>query len=139
MDLLTLALLGFGANKLIKGKKTADALEYFPKNLHYKDKKFYFYMEILNPTSNKLKIDSFFGGVYINEDKIGSIEYGTPVTLEANKRTEVRYPITPIGSGFAKVVQKIISGGAKNLTFKVIGVAKALGINTPVNEEIKLS
>jgi len=134
-------LIAFGlwqGSKLIKGKSTADKLEFFPKNLDYKDGKFYFRMEILNPTRNSLKIDSFFGGVYLNDEKLGSIEYGTPLTLAPLKRTEVRYPIIPSGLGFGKVIAKIIQG-QRNFTFKVMGVARALGINNAVNEEVKLN
>jgi len=140
MDPLTIGLLIWGGSKLLKAKKTADRLEYFPKNLFYSktEKKFYFIMDILNPTKNPLKIDSFFGGVFIGTDKVGSIEYGTPVTIQALKRTEVKYPIIPIGSGFGKVIVKILKGEGKDLKFKVMGVARSMGIDNPVNQELTL-
>lgn len=133
MDLLTIALL-FGAGKLLKGKKTADRLEYFPKNLHYKDGKFYLYVDVLNPTKNPLKVDSFFGGVFIGTNKAGSIEAGTPVTFQANKRTEIKYPIIPVGSGFGKALIEIAKGNKPK--FKIIGVARSLGIDTPINYDL---
>jgi len=129
MNPLIIGLALWQGSKLVKGSSTAEKLEYFPKNLDFKDGKFYFRMEILNPTRNKLKIDSFFGGIYYSGNKIGSIEYATPINLDPNKRTEVRIP---------KVAVLIIQGKAKDLKFNVIGVARALGLNNPVNEEIKL-
>ena len=138
MNPLIIGLALWQGSKLVKGSSTAEKLEYFPKNLDFKDGKFYFRMEILNPTRNKLKIDSFFGGIYYSGNKIGSIEYATPINLDPNKRTEVRIPIIPSGLGLGKVAVLIIQGKAKDLKFNVIGVARALGLNNPVNEEIKL-
>jgi len=133
MDLLTLALLFFGT-KLAKGKATADKLEFYPLNLELIHGKLVFTMEILNPTGNPLKIDSFFGGVFANDKKIGSIERGKPFTLKKKGRTPVTFPVKLVGTG---IIQTLLSG-SKKYKFKIMGVAHALGVDTPINQELSL-
>jgi len=139
MNPLLLGLILWKGVPLIKGGSTASQLEFYPKNLDYDAGKFYYRMDILNPTRNELTVDTFFGGLYVGDEKVGSIEYNKPIVLKKSQRTEVRIPIIPTGLGLGKVIAKIIKGDTKNLTFRVVGVARALGINNPVNEEIKLS
>jgi LEA14-like dessication related protein len=139
MDLLTLGLLWYGA-KLFKGQKTADALEYFPKQVLWskKLKSFVFYMEILNPTNNDLKVDSFFAGLFINESKVGSVERGNPFVIKKNQRSLFSFPVKVIGIGLGQAIVSFIKNPKQAITVKVVGIAKALGIDNPVDEEIPL-
>lgn len=138
MDLLPLLLLGL-AFKAKRAQHTAEELEFFPKKFHYdkQNKKLLFVMEILNPTSNRLKVDSVFAGVFAGSNKIGSVERGEPFTLEPNKRTEVRFPVKPQGIGIAKALIDAVKGVKQDFT--ILGTVKALGIETALNETIPLS
>lgn len=136
--LVPLALLAAGLY-YFKGSQTAEKLEYFPKKFHWDktQKKLFFLMDVLNPTNNKLKVDSVFAGVMAGETKIGSIEMGTPVVLEKNQRTEVRLPVKPVGLGIVKAIADALKGKKQDLS--VVGVVHALNIDTPINEVIPLS
>lgn len=137
-NLLPLALLGAGLY-FFKGSKTAEKLEFFPKKFHYdkQNKQLLFIMDILNPTNNRLTVDSVFAGVMSNDIKIGSIERGESFTLEKNKRTEVRFPVKPVGLGILQAVAKAIKG--EKQAFSIVGMVHALGVDTPINEEIPFS
>ena len=139
MDLITIALMLAGA-KLFKSKKTADVLEYFPKSVIYSksQKNFVFYMEILNPTKRDLKIDSFFGSLMINENKVGKVERGNPFTIKANGRTLVSFPIKVVGTGLGIAIAKFLTNPKADITVKIIGVARALGLDNAVSEEVPL-
>ncbi len=91
-------------------------------------------MDVLNPTKNPLKIDSFFGGVYANGKKIGSIEQGTPINIDANKRTEIRLPAVAVGLGIGQMIVDIASG--KNIELKVLGIARSMGFDNAINETL---
>lgn len=140
MDLLTLGLIFLGV-KASQASNTADKLEYYPKSVIWSKtrKQFVFYMEILNPTKHDLKVDSFFGGLFIGETKVASIERGNAFTIKANDRTKVSFPVKVIGLGLGKAVAAIIKDPTKPITLQVLGTARALGIDNAVNEQIPLS
>ena len=135
MDFVTLALLGLGF-VLSKGKKTADKLEYYPKNLELIKGKLVFTMEILNPTTNKLKVDSVFAGIFAGKKKIGNIERGESFTLAPKKRTSVSFPVKLNALGIAQVLPELIRGKGFDVKFSVKGVARALGIDSPIDDEL---
>jgi LEA14-like dessication related protein len=138
MDPITIALL-IGAATLFKGSKTASKLEFFPNDIDWnKDKKrLEFVMEILNPTKNKLKIDSVYVSVFVNDRKVGSIERGEPFEIAPNKRTMVKLPLKPAGIGFAQIIADIIRG-KRDFEFKVLGTVRALGLDNPINKTVAL-
>lgn len=139
MDLLTLSLLFLGA-KLYKGKKTADVLEYYPKQVLWnkKQKAFIFYMEILNPTNNDLKVDSFYAGLFINETKVATVERGNEFVIKKNQRTLFSFPVKVIGFGLGTAIVSLIKNPKQAITLKMVGIAKALGIDNAIDEEIPL-
>ena len=124
---------------LAKGKKTADKLEYYPQNLQMIHGKLFLDMEILNPTQNKLKIDSVFAGIFADGKKVGNIEQGTPFTVSKAKRTKVQFPVEldPINAG--KLLAAFVTGKAKNLKWSVKGVARALGLDNPISQDLSLT
>ena len=132
-------ILGIGAwlLTLAKGQKTADRLEYSPKNLEIIKGKLVYKMDILNPTKNKLKVDSFFAGIFADDSKIGTIEKGDPFTLEPNKRTTVSFPVKLNAVGLVKFAMNIKKLAA--MKFKVAGIARALGIDNPVTQDLSLN
>jgi len=133
-------ILGIAAYLLTlgKGKKTADRLEYFPKNVEMLSGKLYFVMDILNPTKNPLKVDSFFGGAFVDDKRVGSIERGTPFIAAPNTRTQVKFPIKLDPLSAASLLLSIIQGKFKK-QFKIAGIARALGLDNPVSKEVNLA
>jgi len=136
VDPLTIGLLAYLLT-LGRGKKTADRLEYFPKNVEIIHGKLVATMEILNPTGNKLKIDSFFGGVTADDKKIGSIEQGKEFTLAPKTRTSVQFPVKLSTLGALQIL--LSKTKLKNMKWKLVGVARALGIDNPVSQEISFN
>lgn len=136
IDPITIAL-GAYLLSLAKGKKTADRLEYFPMNLELIKGKLVYTMEILNPTKNTLKIDSFFAGIFADDKKIGSIERGTPFDIPPNKRTTYKFPIKLNALGLVKLALNITK--LKEMKFKVAGIARALGMDNAVDETLSLN
>lgn len=136
MNPLIVVALPFLAT-LMKGKKTSDRLEYYPQNLELIKGKLYLDMEILNPTKNDLKIDSVFAGIFAGSKKIGNIERGESFTVKANKRTSIKLPVVPSGLGFATAIADAVKG--KITTFKVMGIARALGLDNPINKDLSLT
>jgi LEA14-like dessication related protein len=134
--LLPLIALLFGT-KLIQAKKTGDALQYFPKNIELINGKIVATMEILNPTRHPLKIDSVFGNITANDSKVASIEQGTPFTLAPNARTSVTFPTKLNALGALKVLLHPLK--LKKMKWKLVGVARALGIDTPISQDISFN
>lgn len=132
-------LIGLGAwlFTLAKGQKTADRLEYSPKNLEIINDKLVYTMDVLNPTKNKLKVDSFFAGIFADDAKIGTIERGTPFDLAPNKRTTVKLPVRLNAIGLAKFALNPTK--LSKMKFKVSGIARALGIDNPVTQDLSLN
>jgi LEA14-like dessication related protein len=129
--------IGLWLWNLSKGQKTADRLEYSPKNLEIINKKLVYKMDILNPTKNKLKVDSFFGGIFADDAKIGTVEKGDPFMLEPNKRTTVSFPVKLNAIGLLKFATNIKK--LKEMKFKVAGIAHALGMDNPVSQDLSLN
>ena len=138
MDLL-IPLALFIASKFTKAKATADRLEYFPTNLEIIKGKLFFKMDILNPTNTLLKIDSFFGGVYANDKKIGSIEHAGAIPLKAKARTKVQFRVKLGLIDSIKFFLEAAKGKFKATKFKVAGVARALGVDNPVSHDLTLT
>jgi hypothetical protein len=148
MDLITLALLGLGLT-LAKGKKTADRLEFFPKNLELINGKLVATMEVLNPTNNALKVNSVFAGIFVDylkdkdtgvkDKKIGNIERGEEITLAPNKRTTVKLPVKLVSIGAGTFLLDVIRGKIKNPSFKIVGIARALGIDNPIDQKLSFN
>lgn len=122
---------------LARGQKTADRLEYDPKNLEIINGKLVYTMDVLNPTKNPLKVDSFFAGIFADDAKIGTIERGTPFDLEPKKRTTVKLPVKLNAIGLAKFA--LSKTKLSQMKFKVSGIARALGIDNPVNQDLSLN
>lgn len=137
MDPITIGL-GLWLMTLGKGKKTADRLEFFPLNIEVIKGKLVFTMEVLNPTKNKLKVDSFFGGVFVDDKKVGSIEKGESFDVAPSGRTKVKFPIRLNLIEGAKLLASIAAGKFKK-KFKVAGIARALGLDNEVSKEISLN
>jgi LEA14-like dessication related protein len=137
MDVISLALLAY-AMTLGKGKKTADRLEYFPLNLELIKGKLVFTMEVLNPTKNKLKVDSFFGGVFVDDKKVGSIERSEPFDIAPKGRTRITFPVRLVPAEAVSLIAKIVSGKFTK-KFKIAGIARALGLDNEVSKEIALN
>ncbi len=135
MDLFTIAL---AAAALFAGKKkkTAERLEYFPKNLELIKGQLVYSMEILNPTKEKLKVDSFFGGIFADDKKIGSVERGTSFDIAPNQRTTVKFPVKLVPAGIAALALNIKK--FKSMKFKVAGIARALGLDNEVSQDLSL-
>ncbi len=132
-------LLALGAALFFGGKKkAADKIEYFPLNLEIIKGKLVYSMDILNPTKNKLKIDSFFGGVFVDDNKIGSIERGKPFEINPNGRTKVKFPVEVSPVELAKLLLAIAKGNFKK-QFKIAGIARAYGLDNEVSKEISLA
>jgi LEA14-like dessication related protein len=134
MDLITLGVLGYLAT-LFNAKKVADKLEYIPANVSLKKGRLLFTMDVLNPSGSALKVDSFFGGVYAGDNKIGNIEKGAGFSVAGNKRTAVVFPVVLNPVGLAALAANITK--LKSMPFKIMGEAKALGVTTPINKPIK--
>lgn len=94
-------------------------------------------MEILNPTKNKLKVDSFFAGIFADDSKIGTIEKGEPFVLDPNKRTTVSFPVKLNALGLVKFALSLSK--LKDMKFKVSGIARALGMDNPVTQDLSLN
>jgi len=140
MDLITLALMG-GAAYLFQGKKTSDKLEYYPKSIIYSKtrKELVFYMEILNPTTRDLKVDSFFGGFFFNDIKVGSVERANPFTIKKKDRTTVSFPVKIVWLGFTNVAISLIKDPKQEKVVKILGVARCMGMDNSINDEIPLT
>lgn len=136
IDPITIGL-GVWLLSLAKGQKTADRLEYNPKNLELINGKLIYKMDILNPTKNKLKVDSFFAGIFADDAKVGTIERGEPFTLLPNQRTTVKFPVKLNAVGLVKFA--LSKTKLSQMKFKVAGIARALGIDNPVNQDLSLN
>lgn len=137
MNPLVIAAAAYFLSPLAKGSSTAAKLEFFPNNLEIIKGKLQFKMDILNPTKNPLKVDSFFANIFSDKTKIGSIERGVPFTLEPNRRTPVSFPVRLNAAGLVKFSLNISK--LKTLTFRVEGIAKALGLDNAVTKDISLN
>lgn len=136
MDPITIGI-GLYLWHLAKGQKTADRLEYSPKNLEIIKGKLVYTMDVLNPTKNPLKVDSFFAGIFADDAKIGTIERGTPFDLEPNKRTTIKLPVRLNAVGLTKFAMNI--NKLKDMKFKVQGIARALGMDNAVTQDLSLN
>lgn len=96
-------------------------------------------MDIVNPTNTKIKIDSVFAGLFINDKKVGSIEKNEAFTIEKKARTPVELPVKIIGLGLGQALAAFIKDPKKAITIKVLGTVRTLGIDTALNEEIPLT
>jgi len=135
VDLLIPLLIG--AAFMLKGKAdTLKELEFFPKSLSLSaDKKTLFLIvDVLNPTKNKLEIDSLFLNVNVGETKIGSVEKTIPFVIRATGRSTIKFPvkINPAGSG--KLLALLIKG--QKIIFTVKGVGSSMGLQFPVDAKI---
>lgn len=136
MDPVTLLLIGALAF-LSKKKKTADKLEYFPINIELIKGKLVYTMEILNPSNDVLKVDSFFGGLFVDDRKVGSIERSEPMVIAPKGRTRIKFPVKLNLIEGAKLLTQIF-GGKFNKKFKVMGIARAFGLDNVVEKNLSL-
>lgn len=122
---------------LAKGKKTADSLSYFPKNLEVIHNKLVYKMDVLNPTKNKLKVDTFFAGIFAGANKIGTIEKGEAFNLAPNTRTTVSFPVKLNALGLIQFALHL--SDLKKTKFKIAGIARALGMDNPISQDLSLN
>jgi len=137
MEPLTIGLL-LAAASLFRTKKTADALQYFPQTLFYdkKKKKLYLIMEVLNPTSSRLKIDGVFLNIVVNGKKTGYIERSSPFTITAKARTKISLEAKIGIVALTDLLIAIVRG--KKLDIRLMGIVRSMGIDNAVDEKIPL-
>lgn len=92
---IPIPLIALAAFMFSKSKKTLEDLEFEPKSIIWSKtkKQFVLYMDIVNPRSQNVKVDSMFLGVFDNDTKIGSVERKNSFTIKKNDRTLVSLPV----------------------------------------------
>jgi hypothetical protein len=130
MNPILIVLAGFLLLPLLKAKAASGKFQYYINNLEFIKGNPVLKMEILNPTTQAVKVDSFFATILLNGNDVGTIEQGKPFTVAASKRSMVAFPIRVNPMGAATLA--LNASKLKNLTFEVKGVARALGVDTAI-------
>jgi LEA14-like dessication related protein len=133
IPLIALALWKYGG-----AKKASDRLEYEAKGIKWnKDKKnFTFILSVTNPSQTSLPVDNIFGNVFLGDRKIGKMEMTTKTTINKASTTDLRIPIRVPVEAVASVIDIITGKVPKEV--KVLGTARSMGIDSPINETLKL-
>lgn len=138
MNPFLFTFLGAVAFYYFQKARTANQLQFFPQKANIEGGKFYFYLEVLNPTMTPLTVNNIFLSFYYTtaagQTFLGRTQITQPVTITKNGSTVLRLPITVAPGALITAIAAALQG--KLSSMKISGTVTAEAVQMQVDETI---
>jgi LEA14-like dessication related protein len=96
-------------------------------------------VNVQNPTSGSLQLNSFAGTASVNGTASGNVSYFQPTVIAANAQTQIVVQVRLSDLGLIAALMNFINAGTGAIAVSIVGTANVNGAALPVNISLNAS